>query len=78
MAEFLNSDEEQRRWEEARQYADEYIMSMNQRIMNRPLVIEEERINGKAKRQKQDKLFQKAVILVFAVVLILLVISWAR
>ncbi len=67
MAEFLNSDEEQRRWEEARQYADE-----------RQAQIEEERINGKAKRQKQDKLFQKAVILVFAVVLILLVISWAR
>jgi hypothetical protein len=26
-------------------FIGEYIMSMNQRIMNRPLVIEEERLN---------------------------------
>ncbi|MBO4414414.1 MAG: hypothetical protein J5824_00360 [Lachnospiraceae bacterium] len=67
MAEFLNSDEEQRRWEEAKRYADE-----------RQAQIDEERTNGKAKRQKQDKIFQKGVMLVFAIVLILLVISWAR
>ena len=67
MAEFLNSDEEQRRWDEAKRYADE-----------RQAQIDEERTNGKAKRQKQDKIFQKGVMLVFAIVLILLVISWAR
>ena len=67
MAEFINKDEEQRRWEEAKKYADE-----------RQAQIDEERVNGRAKRQRQDKLFQKAVLFVFAVVLILLVISWAR
>ena len=30
-------------------FLGEYIMSMNQRIMNRPLVIEEERINWQLK-----------------------------
>lgn len=33
----------------------EYILSMNQRIMNRPLVIEEERINFRTSRVKQDE-----------------------
>lgn len=32
----------------------EYILSMNQRIMNRPLVIEEERINFRTSHVKQD------------------------
>lgn len=33
----------------------EYILSMNQRIMNRPLVIEEERINFDVADQKEDE-----------------------
>ena len=32
----------------------EYILSMNQRIMNRPLVVEEERINFDAKDEPQE------------------------
>ena len=44
MAEFLNSEEEQKRWEEARRYAEE-----------RQAQIDEERTNGKAKRQKQGE-----------------------
>ncbi|MCR5325114.1 MAG: hypothetical protein K6E85_17800 [Lachnospiraceae bacterium] len=67
MAVYLDKNEEEKRWEEAKEYADK-----------REAEIEEARINGKARRQKQDKLFQKGVILVFAIVLILLVISWAR
>lgn len=34
----------------------EYILSMNQRIMNRPLVIEEERINFKNGSDKRDRI----------------------
>lgn len=67
MATYLNDDEEQKRWEEAKKYADE-----------REVEIEEDRVNGKARRQKQDKLFQKVILTAFAIVLILLVISWAR
>ena len=67
MATYLNDDEEQKRWEEAKKYADE-----------REAEIEEDRVNGKARRQKQDKLFQKVILIAFAIVLILLVISWAR
>lgn len=67
MATYLNDDEEQKRWEEAKKYADE-----------REAEIEEDRVNGKARRQKQDKLFQKVILTAFAIVLILLVISWAR
>ena len=67
MAAYLNDDEEQRRWEEAKKYADE-----------REAQIEIDRVNGKARRQKQDKLFQKVILTAFAIVLILLVISWAR
>ena len=67
MAVYLNEDEEQKRWEEAKAYAEQ-----------RQAQIDEERVNGRAKRQKQDKVFQKIVITVFAIILIVLVISWAR
>ena len=40
--------------------------------------IDEERVNAKARRQKQDKLFRKVLFTAFAIVLVMLVISWAR
>ena len=35
-------------------FAGEYIMSMNARVMKRPLVIEEERLNFEGAAQKQE------------------------
>ena len=40
--------------------------------------IEEARINGKARRVRQDKFFQKCLMIVILIILIMLVISWAR
>ena len=37
-------------------FMGEYIMSMNKRIMNRPLVVEEERINFDDKKVDEKKL----------------------
>ena len=40
--------------------------------------IDEESVNAKARRQKQDKLFREVLFTAFAIVLVMLVISWAR
>ena len=67
MAVYLNENEEKKRLEELEEYSRE-----------KQAKIDEDRINGKAKRNKQDKIFQKIVLLVFVVILVMLVISWAR
>lgn len=67
MAVYLNEKEEEQRLKELEEYSRETQAK-----------IEEERINGKARRKKQDKIFQKIVLVVFAAVLIMLIISWAR
>ena len=67
MAVYLDENEEQKRMKELEEYSRETQAK-----------IEEDRINGKARRNKQDKIFQKIVLLVFAIILVMLVISWAR
>ena len=67
MAVYLNENEEKKRLEELEEYSRE-----------KQAQIDEDRINGKAKRNKQDKIFQKIVLLVFAIILVMLVISWVR
>ncbi|MCR5331146.1 MAG: hypothetical protein K6E62_08155 [Lachnospiraceae bacterium] len=67
MAVYLNEKEEEQRLKELEEYSRETQAK-----------IEEDRINGKARRKKQDKIFQKIVLIVFAAVLIMLIISWAR
>ena len=67
MAVYLNEKEEEQRLKELEEYSRETQAK-----------IEEDRINGKARRKKQDKIFQKIVLVVFAAVLIMLIISWAR
>ena len=66
MAVYLDETEEARRRAELEEFDRE-----------RQEKIEEARINGKAKRKRQDKIFQKLLILVIVAVVVYLVIDWA-
>ena len=67
MAVYLDEKEEAKRREELEEY-DRTVQES----------IDTEKINARAKRMKQDRIFQKLLFLTFAAVLIFLVISWWR
>ena len=67
MAVYLNENEENLRNEELKKY-DEEIQRQ----------IDEDNVNARARRKKQDKVFQKFLLTAILVVIILMVITWAR
>ena len=67
MAVYLNENEENLRNEELRKY-DEEVQRQ----------IDEENVNAKARRKKQDKLFQKFLLLVLIAFIVFMVVTWAR
>ena len=67
MAVYLDDNEEAKRRSEIEEYDRETRAK-----------IEEENTNAKARRKKQDKLFQRGLIAAFAIVFAVLAILWAR
>ncbi len=67
MAVYLNENEENLRNEELKKY-DEEIQRQ----------IDEYNVNARARRKKQDKAFQKFLLTALLVVIVFLVITWAR
>jgi len=67
MAVYLDEKEEESRREELKEYEQKIAEQIN-----------EDRLNAKARRKKQDKVFQKILLTTALAIIVAMVITWAR